>query len=157
MPTKRWVLPKKGAARSDQSPKVETRMYVHTYECSNMWYVGTSNECLPGFHVFLRKGKGCNETMAVLRVVIDRAPPQLCDRSKQGTPRGHACRLTQAGHHASTRTCEWHGLVDVAPRHAVAAVLADPREVVLVLVRRGELQDLGSLLKNWVQRLQYKT
>ena len=51
------------------------------------------------------------------------------------------------------RTSERHGFVDHAAGDAVAAVLADPGKVVPVLVRRGELQDLGGLLEDRVQRL----
>lgn len=56
-------------------------------------------------------------------------------------------------HTNKARTCEGHFFVHVAPGDAVAAVLADPGEVVPVLVRRGQLQDLGGLLEGRVQRL----
>lgn len=52
-----------------------------------------------------------------------------------------------------TPTCKRHGLVDEATRFAGAAVSADPRKVVRVLIRRGELQDLGGLLEHGVQCL----
>lgn len=50
-------------------------------------------------------------------------------------------------------TCKRHGVVDETTRFTRATFVADPREVVRVLVRRGELQYLSSLLEHWVQRL----
>ena len=68
------------------------------------------------------------------------------------TTRGHNQNKARPG---PSHTGEGHGFVDHAAGDVVAAVFVDPGEVVLVLVRRGQLQDLSGLLEDRVQRLSF--